>query len=304
MPASTSFPDPSLELFRSAEPDLALRERFVAVARDVRLHVVEAGPEAGPPIVLLHGFPEFWWGWRRQIPALARAGRRVVIPDLRGFNLSDKPRGIAAYRLSVLVRDLVALLDDLGVERARVAAHDWGGTLLWQALADRPERFERALIVNAPPLPVLKRALRSSREQRRAGRYLFYFQLPLLPERKIRAGGFRPLRSIFKRSSPPGTFTPAELEVYAAAAARPGAIRAMLHWYRAALWLAPAWRVPITTPLRLVWGTGDVALPEALIAPTLACCADAGLVRLEAAGHWATHTAAAEVSRELLDFLA
>jgi pimeloyl-ACP methyl ester carboxylesterase len=301
-----SFSDPALAAFAAANPTLDLAERFVSVAPGVRLHVVEAGPAGAVPILLLHGFPEFWWGWRKQISALAAAPARLIVPDLRGYNLSDKPRGIAAYRVSVLARDLTVLLDHYGIAKARLAAHDWGAAAVWWALQEYPERFERAVIVNAPALPVLKRALWTSREQRRRGAYLFYFQLPLLPERKIAAGGFRPFRSIFKRSSPPGTFTPEELEVYAAAAARPGALRAMLHWYRAALWLPPRShrRLPIETPVRLLWGTGDVALPEALVAPTAARCAHCEVVRIPDGGHWVTHTAAAEVNRQLLDFLA
>ena len=300
-----SFVDPALIAFAAEHPGLELRERPVRVFDGVSLHVVEAGPVHGAPVVLLHGFPEFWWGFRKQLPALAQAGFRLIVPDQRGYNLSDKPRGIAAYRQSVLVADLLALLDGLGIERTALIAHDWGGAVGWHALEEHPERFTRAVVVNCPHLSVLKRALWTSREQRRRGSYLFYFQLPWLPERKIAAGGMKPFRSIFKRSSPPGTFTSQELDVYAAAAARPGAIRAMLHWYRAALWLPPRRRRkgPIETPVRLIWGGDDAALGEELIAPTAARCASCEVVRIPGAGHWVPHTATAELNRLLLDFL-
>src|SRR6188472_327999 len=126
MASDRAFADPALLAFAAAHPGIAFRERSVAGAGGVRLHVVEAGPESGPPVFLLHGFPEFWWGWRKQIPALAGAGLRLVVPDLRGFNRSDKPRGVANYRLGRLIDDLLALFDATGLEKARVAAHDWG----------------------------------------------------------------------------------------------------------------------------------------------------------------------------------
>ena len=107
------FLDPALTRFAAEQPGLALRERFLDLP-GVRLHVVEAGPADGKPVLLLHGFPEFWWGWRQQIPALAAAGRRVVAPDLRGYNLSGKPKGIRAYGLDPLTDDLRGLLDDVG----------------------------------------------------------------------------------------------------------------------------------------------------------------------------------------------
>ena len=128
------FLDPALSRLAGEHPGLDLRERFLDLP-GVRLHVVEAGPTVGRPVLLLHGFPEFWWGWRRQIPALAAAGRRVVVPDLRGYNLSGKPRGVRAYGLDRLTDDLRGLLDDLCPDPAHdpidVAAHDWGGAVAW-----------------------------------------------------------------------------------------------------------------------------------------------------------------------------
>jgi pimeloyl-ACP methyl ester carboxylesterase len=310
-PPASSFPasgfdDPALSSFAVAQPELPLRERRVTVSGGVSLHVVEAGPGDGEPVVLLHGFPEFWWGFRKQIPALAAAGFRVVVPDQRGYNLSDKPRGVRAYRAAALVSDLLALLDDVGAGPVPLVAHDWGGAVAWHALEEHPERFSRALVVNCPHLEVLKRALWRSPAQRRRGSYLFYFQLPWFPERKIAAGGFKPFRSIFKRSSPKGTFTPEELDVYAAAAARPGAVKAMLHWYRAALWFPfrASRSGPIEVPVRLVWGDDDAALGEELIAPTAARCASCEIIHVPGAGHWVPHTATAELNGLLLDFLA
>ena len=298
------FLDPALTHFAAEYPELDLRERFLDLP-GVRLHVVEAGPADGKPVLLLHGFPEFWWGWRRQIPALAAAGRRVVAPDLRGYNLSGKPRGICAYGLDPLTDDLQGLLDNLGPDPADVVAHDWGGAVAWWGALRYPERIARLAVLNIPHPAVMRQFLLHNREQRRRSRYIFYFQLPLLPERKIRAGDFRGFRSIFKRSSRPGTFTAEELGIYAAAAARPGALTAMLNWYRAALWCPP--RRPahrrVEPPVRILWGLDDVALGADMAAASVERCRSAELFRLPGAGHWVQHEAAGEVNDKLLDFL-
>ena len=281
-----------------------VRTRFVDLPA-VRLHLAEAGPEAGPPVLLLHGFPEFWWGWRRQIPALAAAGFRVVAPDQRGYNLSAKPRGLSAYGLDRLAEDVVALLDVLGAERAPVVGHDWGAAVAWWAAIRFPERIERLAVLNVPHPAVLRRALRTDREQRRRSRYMAYFQLPFLPERKLAAGGYRAFKSIFRRSSRPGTFTEAELGRYAEAAAQPGALTGMLAWYRAALRRPPR-RPPslrVEPPVLLLWGLEDVALGPALVDPSAALCREVEVVRFPASGHWVLHEEPAAVNERLLDFL-
>jgi pimeloyl-ACP methyl ester carboxylesterase len=297
--------DPALAALAAAEPGLELRERTVA-AGGLALHAVEAGPADGPPVVLLHGFPEFWWGWRRQLPALAAAGWRAIALDLPGYNLSDKPRGLGPYNLDRLAATLVAALGAIAPGPVPVVGHDWGGALLWWTALRAPERLARIAILNAPHPAVLRRALATSAEQRRLSRYMLLLVLPWLAERKLAAGGFRPFRAIFKKTARPGTFTAAELDRYAAAAARPGALRAMLAWYRAALWRPP--RRPalhtVAPPLLLVWGADDAALGRALIAPSLARCARAELELVEGAGHWLHHEEPALVNGHLLAFLA
>ena len=302
---SPMFADPALTHFSAENPGLELRERFLDLP-GVRLHVVEAGPPHGRPVLLLHGFPEFWWGWRNQIAPLAASGRRVVLPDLRGYNLSGKPRGIRAYGLDPLTDDLRGLIDSLGPKPADVVAHDWGGAVAWWGALRFPERIARLAVLNIPHPAVMRHFLRHNREQRRRSRYIFYFQLPWLPERKIRAADFRALRSIFKRSSRPGTFSREELEIYTAAACRPGALTAMLNWYRAALWsspLTPPHRI-VEPPVRILWGEDDVALGADMVAPSAERCRSAQVVRIAGAGHWVQHEAAEKVNDQLLDFLA
>ncbi|MGE5270961.1 MAG: alpha/beta fold hydrolase [Thiohalocapsa sp.] len=134
-------------------------------AAGIQLHAVVGGPADGSPVILLHGFPEFWYGWRRQLQPLADAGLRVVAPDQRGYNLSDKPAGVAVYRLDALADDVLALADALGHRRFAVVGHDWGGVVAWHLAARNPERVSRAAILNAPHPATLRRyALRHMRQ--------------------------------------------------------------------------------------------------------------------------------------------
>ncbi len=229
-----------------------------------------------------------------------------MAPDLRGYHFSDKPRGLAPYRLDRLAGDLRALLDDLGPAPHPVVAHDWGGAVAWWGALLFPERIAQLALLNIPHPAVMRRALRHDAAQRRRSRYILYFQLPWLPERKLRAQGFRALRSMLRRTSRPGTFSEAELERYATAAAAPGALTAMLAWYRAAL-RRPAPRPPtlrVAPPVRLIWGEQDVALGAGMIAPSAALCDRVEVCRIPEAGHWVQHEEPARVNALLLDFLA
>src|SRR3954449_2631161 len=169
------------------EAPAATAERWAhreAVVNGVRLHYVEAG--AGPLVVLLHGFPEFWYSWRHQIPALAAAGFRVVAPDMRGYNRSDKPRGVRAYSGDALTGDVAKLIRACGAERAVVVGHDWGAAVAWQFAMAYPALLERLVIMNAPHPARFLRALRTWRQARKSW-YMFFFQLPWLPESRFRA---------------------------------------------------------------------------------------------------------------------
>jgi pimeloyl-ACP methyl ester carboxylesterase len=156
-----------------------MAHRWVDVG-GLRLHCVEAG--AGPLVVLLHGFPEFWYAWRHQIPALAAVGFRVVALDLRGYNTSDKPARVRDYRPRVLAQEVADLIVALSAGSAAVAGHDWGGGLAWLLAMQHPKRVERLVVLNAPhPVRFLK-GLGSPRQLRRSW-YVLAFQLPWLPER-------------------------------------------------------------------------------------------------------------------------
>jgi pimeloyl-ACP methyl ester carboxylesterase len=289
------------------DPETEIRHRTITVDGDrgVRLHVVEAGPEDGPLLILLHGFPEFWYGWRRQIGPLAAAGFRVQVPDQRGYNLSDKPRGVSSYNLDRLAEDVVGLIDAAGVAKARVVGHDWGGVVGWWLGIRHPQRLERLALLNIPHPVVMERSLRHSSVQRKKSRYMFLFQLPWLPERIFRRKGFAYAEKTLRVSSRPGTFSDEDVARYKEAWSQPGAVRSMLHWYRAALRARP--RRPksprVTVPTLLIWGTKDRFLGQEMAEASIALCDQGRLELIPEATHWVQLEEPERVNRLLVEFL-
>lgn len=280
-----------------------LRFRYVET-NGVRLHLAECGSPTAPPIVLLHGFPEFWRGWRSQLPALAAAGRRVLAPDQRGYNLSDKPRRVAAYGLDTLAADVVGLLDAEGITSAPVVGHDWGGLVAWWLAATHPDRVSALVVLNAPHPLVMRRFLYRDAAQRRKSWYIFFFQLPWVPERWYGANDFRIGVRSLAGTSRPGVFDRSELEAYKQAWRQPGALRAMLHWYRAALRRPPRRRAQtIDAPTLLLWGERDRFLDRRLAEPSLERCSSGRLLTFPEATHWLQHEEAEGVNRAILDHL-
>ena len=283
--------------------DLTPRHRTIAT-NGIHLHAVEAGPEGGPLLILLHGFPEFWYGWRRQIEPLAAAGFRVLAPDQRGYNLSDKPKKASAYGVDLLARDVLGLIDDSGATKARIVGHDWGGLVAWWLGLRYPERIERLALLNIPHPRVILDALRKSPAQRKKSWYVFFFQLPWLPERAFRADGFALGVRSLQRSSRPGTFSDADLDLYREAWSRPGAVRSMIHWYRAGVRSRP--KLPaslrVRVPTLLLWGAQDRFLGREMAQPSIDLCDDGQLVFFEEASHWLQHEEPERVNRELVGF--
>ena len=283
-----------------------LRQRRVPV-QGITLRVVEAGPEEGPLVVLLHGFPEFWYGWRNQIPALARAGYRVWVPDQRGYGDSDKPPGVAAYRVEALALDVVGLIQAAEVERAAaVVGHDWGGVVAWWMGIAHPERTERLVILNAPhpSRGVMKAAIRKRPRQLLMSWYVFAFQLPLLPEWLMRRRNWRVLAGNL-RGRTREAFTPEDRARYREAWSAPGAITGMVNWYRAMLRHRP--RGPGSTRVRIptliLWGERDRYLSKELASLSLERCDDGRLIAFPRATHWLQHDEPRGVNQALLEFL-
>jgi pimeloyl-ACP methyl ester carboxylesterase len=272
---------------------------------DVRLHYVEAGE--GPLVLLLHGFPQFWYQWRHQIPALVGAGFRVVAPDMRGYNLSDKPPGVQAYRVELLARDVERLIRTCGEGTATVVGHDWGAIAAWIAAMRHPGRVERLAILNVPHPTRSLDGLLSPMQLLRSS-YMFFFQIPRLPEKVIRAGDFALLRSVF-RSDPvqPEAFTAEDIERYIEAIAQPGALTASLNYYRALLRYPGETRAllkRVEAPVLVIWGERDRFLSRRLAEPPRLWVPNLMRVkRLPNASHWVAEDRPLEVNTLLLDFL-
>lgn len=261
------------------------------VTNGIRLHVVTAGPAGGPLVLLLHGFPEFWVAWRKQIPYFADRGYRVLVPDQRGYDRSDKPAGLSAYRLDALAGDVVGLIDAAGAERAFVVGHDWGGVVaLWTAIR-HPQRVRRLVVLNCPHWRAMRRELRRNRAQRWKSWYMLFFQLPWLPEWLARRADARMLADALVRTSRPGTFSAADLAEYRRAWAQPGALTGMINWYRALVQRPPRFPADgrIRVPTLLLWGARDAFLERGLAQATVEQCADGELIYLDEATHWLQH---------------
>jgi pimeloyl-ACP methyl ester carboxylesterase len=270
----------------------------------VVLHVVTDGPPDGPPILLLHGFPDFWYGWRHQIGPLATAGFRVIVPDQRGYTESDKPRDIAEYGRDVLAADAIGLLDAFGAARAHVVGHDWGGAVAWWLAQQFPERVATLSVLNCPHPRVFGRALRENRTQRLRSWYMAFFQLPVLPEAVIRVGMRAMLRGL-AASANPGSFTDEDLERYREAWSHPGALTGMLNWYRAGARIpgSPPKSRTIAPPTLLIWGERDRVLGPELAQPSIDRCEWGQLERIPEAGHWVQDDCPGKVNALLLAFL-
>jgi len=271
----------------------------------IRLHVVQAGPQSGTPVVLLHGFPEFWYGWRLQIPALVEAGCRVIIPDQRGYNLSDKPEGVKTFSMDELVKDVIGLIDALGYEKVNLVGHDWGAAVAWVVANQHPERLHRMGILNVPHPEVMKRFLKRDLEQLRRSWYILFFQLPWLPEALMRAQDWSAMIRALRDSGKTHTFTDEDIDKYKEAWSQPGALTAMLNWYRA----AARYQMPdmkdalIRVPTLMMWGMKDVALSHRLARPSMDYCEEGNLILFPEATHWVQLDEADSVNHYLADFL-
>lgn len=282
-------------------------EGFMRV-NGVRLHYVSAG-DSGPLVILLHGFPEFWYSWRHQIPALAQRFR-VVAPDMRGYNLSEKPgRG---YAIGTLCDDIAGVAAACGEREAAIVGHDWGGVVAWALAMRAPRLVAKLAIVNAPHPGPLQRELRHWRQLRRSW-YVAFFQLPWLPEWTLARHDYAVIRDICdgvnrasQRQGRDVVFSQEDVARFVAAMARPGARTATINYYRALVRGGPRafgsdWTVQ--APTRVLWGERDPALGVELLDRLDAWVPRLEITRFPDAGHWVNQERPREVNAALLDFL-
>lgn len=275
--------------------------RFIK-ANDLTLHVAEAGPGDGAPVILLHGFPDASFGWEKQIKALAVAGFYVIAPDQRGYNLSDKPKGKENYNLNLLVADILALADALNLSRFNLTGHDFGGLVSWNLVDRYPERVKRLAILNVPHPKIMREFLKTNRRQRSKSWYAFFFQLPILPEIIVRANNWKMLASAMCKGLPE-----TELQRYRTAWSQPGSMTAMINWYRCLLQRSPPdspANKRIQVPTLMIWGKQDPHIMWQMAPGSIAMCEKGRLEYLEDATHWVHQDMPGQVNQLLIDHFA
>jgi len=301
-------------------------ERFThgtATVDGVDLHYVECAPTPpvdAPLVVLLHGFPECWYSWRHQLPALADAGYHAVAPDMRGYGESARPTGTASYRIDRLTDDVAGLVATFDADAAHVVGHDWGALVAWELAVRRPAVVRSLTALSVPHPGGIECALRSPAQLRRSW-YVGFFQLPRLPEAVLRAGDFRVVESAFRRSPGyPEAITDADVERYKAALAAPGSLSAAVNYYRA--YVREKAGEAVRNALSGRGFYSDVALDGRVVAPALVVrgerdpfvgpaafggldrwVPDCRLVALAGTGHWLQQERPAAVTDLLVEFI-
>ena len=303
MPSSSTAPEGPGSVSGAPNLPSGLREGYAEIG-DVRLHYVEAGE--GPLVVLLHGFPEFWYAWRQQIEPLAAAGFRVVAPDTRGYNLSSKPDGVKAYDIGLLAADIRDFIHERGAESALLVGHDWGGSIAWTLAMNHPEVVDRLAILNAAHPRRLSEGLRHPSQLRKSW-YFFFFATPGLPEDVVHARDWHFFRHFLHDAHP--AYTPEEMDRYIEAWSQPGAATGMINYYRSSVRTPPKQAAaalrPIKAPTLVIWGERDRYLNEDLAEPEHDDVPNLDRVeRLPDASHWVHHDEAERVNQLLTDFFA
>ena len=290
--------------------------RRVGLYTGVTLNVAFAGPEDGPPVILLHGFPESHRTWREVAPRLDDRFR-LIMPDQRGFAGSDQPQDVEDYKTDTLVGDIFALADTLGLESFALVGHDWGGAVAWPAALRGDPRLKRLAIVNAPHPVIFQKSVIEDADQRAASQYINAFRTAGF-DKVIETMGFETFfEKTFARHADTSKMLESEKQQYLADWSQPGAMHAMLNWYRAGKMIVPPpgitvplpnWVLKafpkVEVPTLVVWGMNDAALLPIQLEGLEELVDDLHIVRLPGVGHFAPWEAPDEVASALRDFLA
>jgi pimeloyl-ACP methyl ester carboxylesterase len=272
------------------------------VSNGIKLHYVTQGE--GPLMLMLHGFPEFWYSWRHQIPELAK-DYKVVALDLRGYNESDKPPQQSAYVMSEFIKDVEGVIKGLGYDRCVLVGHDWGGAIAWNFAYAHPEMLERLIVLNIPHPAKFAEGMRIPQQLLRSS-YVFFFQLPLLPELLLQASDYEAIaNALTGMAVDKSTFSTADIEAYKNAAAKRGALTAMLNYYRNALsnFRQQDWSL-LQVPTLMIWGEEDKALGKELTYGTEAYVRDFQIHYIPNCSHWVQQEQPELVNRYIREFLA
>ncbi|GAB3539495.1 epoxide hydrolase EphM [Pontibacter brevis] len=279
-----------------------IREKYYTV-NGIRLHVAEAGATDGPVILFLHGFPEFWYGWQKQLEYFAARGFRAIAPDQRGYNTSSKPKGLKAYTLSQLMNDIADLIQQVITRKVYLVGHDWGGAVAWAVAQHYPNLLEKLVILNMPHLEVMQEELRTNSKQRLKSWYIGFFQLPMLPEASSKAFNFKVLERSMVSTAKKGAFSRTDIERYKAAWQQPRALTSMINWYRAYKYDTLDITRAVTVPTLMLWGRKDTFLSDTMAQPSIEKCTNGQLIFLDDATHWLHHEKPEEVNSLLYDFI-
>ena len=269
----------------------------------IKLHSVTQGE--GPLILFLHGFPEFWYSWRKQIPEFAQDHKAVAI-DLRGYNDSDKPESPSAYVMAEFVRDVKGVIEGLGYQRCILVAHDWGGAIAWNFAYAHPEMVEKLVILNLPHPAKFAAGLTTPQQFLRSW-YIFFFQIPVLPELLIQLDDYRVLELAFReRAIDKMAFSDADIEAYKNAFAKRGAVTAALNYYRNVFesgLTGRQWGV-LDVPTLMIWGENDTALGKELTYGTEQYVRDFRIKYIPNCSHWVQQERPELVNQYIREFLA
>ena len=293
-------------------------QRRLPLSTGITMNVATAGRADAPPVMLVHGFPESHRTWRDVVPLLG-GDLRLIMPDLRGFGATDKPHDVADYSTEILVADLFALADALGVDRFALVGHDWGGAIAWAAaigevVSSRP-RIERLAIINSPHPAIFQRSLIDHPEQRAASQYMNAFRTPGMEQGIARMGLETFFEKSFTKHVDLTAIPPQERAAYITDWGQPGALTAMLNWYRASRIIVPAageevampdWVdhvAKIRVPVRILWGLDDAALLPVQLENIGEVGDDVSVFPLANVGHFAPWQAPDQVVAALRPFL-
>lgn len=282
--------------------EAAWTQEFIAT-NGIKLHYVTQG--SGPLMLMLHGFPEFWYSWRHQIPEFA-SDYKVVAVDLRGYNNSDKPKEKSAYVMAEFVQDVKGIIQGLGYESCVLVSHDWGGAIAWSFAYAYPEMVDKLIVMNIPHPAKFAEGLRTPQQLLKSW-YIFLFQLPFLPEFLIKLGDYRAIdRALQGMAVDKSSFTPSDIQAYKDAAAKPGALTATINYYRniARGFLDRPHREILEVPTLMVWGENDRALGKELTYGTADYVRDFQIQYIPNCSHWVHQEQPQLVNRYMRDFLA
>ncbi|OKH43073.1 epoxide hydrolase [Calothrix sp. HK-06] len=272
------------------------------ITNGVRLHYVTQGE--GPLMLMLHGFPEFWYSWRHQIPEFAKY-YKVVALDLRGYNDSDKPKAQSAYTMDELVKDIEGVIKGLGYNKCTLVGHDWGGAIAWNFAYKHPDMLDKLIVLNLPHPAKFAEAFRNPQQLLRSW-YMFFFQTPILPELLIQSNDYQPIENMLKGMAvDKSIFSQADIEAYKDAAAKRGALTATINYYRNAFqpkFFNQSLGV-LEVPTLMIWGEKDIALGKELTYGTEAYVRDFQIKYIPNCSHWVQQEQSSLVNQYMRDFL-